>query len=111
MPFNIGPGELIIILAIALVVFGPGKLPEIGSAVGKGIREFRRAATDVSDATRVDAPAPPPASPSPAAQAPSSAPSPMATPVTPATPPPTTAAPLAPAAPEANEGDPGQPAA
>src|SRR3982750_1408786 len=65
MPFlgNIGPGELIIILVIALVIFGPGKLPEIGQAVGKGIREFRRAASDVTDATRVDTTAPPPAAP------------------------------------------------
>ena len=65
MPFigNIGPGELILILVIALVIFGPGKLPEIGQAVGKGIREFRRAASDVTDATRVDTAAPPPAPP------------------------------------------------
>ena len=63
MPFigNIGPGELIIILIIALVVFGPGKLPEVGQALGKGIREFRRAATDVTEATRVDTSAPAPA--------------------------------------------------
>ncbi|MBI4318215.1 MAG: twin-arginine translocase TatA/TatE family subunit [Chloroflexi bacterium] len=40
--FGIGPGELILILVIALIVFGPGKLPEVGSALGKGIREFRR---------------------------------------------------------------------
>ena len=65
---NIGPGELILLLVIILVIFGPGRLPEIGNAVGKGIREFRKAATDVTDATRVDA-APPatPATPPPAA--------------------------------------------
>ncbi len=66
MPFlgNIGPGELILLLVIVLVVFGPGKLPEIGQAVGKGIREFRKAASDVTEATRVDAP---PATPAPQA--------------------------------------------
>lgn len=35
--------ELMLILVIALVVFGPGKLPEIGKALGKGLNEFRRA--------------------------------------------------------------------
>jgi len=58
MPFNIGPGELILILVIALVVLGPGKLPEVASSLGKSLREFRKAATDVSDAARVDAPPP-----------------------------------------------------
>ena len=43
---DIGPMELIIILAVVLIVFGPGKLPDIGSALGRGIREFRHAATD-----------------------------------------------------------------
>lgn len=37
-----GPTELIIILAIVLVIFGPRKLPEIGKAIGQGIRELRR---------------------------------------------------------------------
>lgn len=56
MPFNIGPLELIIVLVIALLVLGPGKLPEVGSALGKSIREFRKAATDIQDSTRLDAP-------------------------------------------------------
>ena len=59
MPFNIGPGELILILGLALLVIGPGKLPGVGEALGRSIREFRRAATDVTDATRIDAPATP----------------------------------------------------
>jgi TatA/E family protein of Tat protein translocase len=58
MPFNIGPGELIIILIIALVVLGPGKLPDVAASLGKSVREFRKAATDLQDATKLDAPAP-----------------------------------------------------
>jgi sec-independent protein translocase protein TatA len=42
MPFNIGPFELILILLIVITIFGVGKLPELGSALGQGIREFRR---------------------------------------------------------------------
>jgi sec-independent protein translocase protein TatA len=38
---NIGPLEIMIVLIIALVVFGPKRLPELGQSVGKGIREFR----------------------------------------------------------------------
>jgi sec-independent protein translocase protein TatA len=52
---NIGPGELILILIIALVVLGPGKLPDVASSLGRSVREFRRAATDVSDAGKLDA--------------------------------------------------------
>lgn len=48
---NIGPLELIIILAIALLIVGPGRLPEMGSAIGRTIREFRKAASDVTDGT------------------------------------------------------------
>ena len=51
---NIGPLELIIILAIALLIVGPGRLPEMGSAVGRTIREFRKAATDITDSTKID---------------------------------------------------------
>ena len=39
---NIGPMEVIIIFVVALLVFGPAKLPEIGRQVGKAVREFRR---------------------------------------------------------------------
>ncbi len=41
MPFNLGPGELLLILAIALVVLGPKKLPEVGKSLGRGMREFK----------------------------------------------------------------------
>ena len=43
---SIGIPELVLILVIALVVFGPGKLPEIGKAVGKSLREFRSASKE-----------------------------------------------------------------
>lgn len=60
MPFNIGPGELILVLVIVLIIFGPGKLPDIGSAIGKGVREFRKASTDLEDSIRAEpAPKPP----------------------------------------------------
>jgi len=52
MPFNIGPGELILVLVIVLIIFGPGKLPDIGSAIGKGVREFRKASTDLEESIR-----------------------------------------------------------
>jgi sec-independent protein translocase protein TatA len=41
MPGNIGPLEILVVLIIALVVFGPKRLPELGRSLGKGIREFR----------------------------------------------------------------------
>lgn len=44
--YSIGIPELVLILVIALVVFGPGKSPEIGKAVGKSLREFRSASTE-----------------------------------------------------------------
>ena len=50
---NIGPLELVIILVIALLILGPGKLPDVGSALGKSIREFRKASSDVQDAVNV----------------------------------------------------------
>lgn len=43
--FNFSMPELVLILVIALVVFGPGKLPEVGKALGKGIQEFKKATT------------------------------------------------------------------
>lgn len=43
MPFRMGPMELVIVLVIVMLIFGVGKLPQIGSSMGKAIREFRRA--------------------------------------------------------------------
>lgn len=45
MPIRLGPFELIIVLVIVVIIFGVGRLPEIGGAVGKAIREFRQATT------------------------------------------------------------------
>jgi len=44
---NIGVTELVIILVLALLIFGPGKLPEVGKALGKGIREFKSASKGI----------------------------------------------------------------
>ena len=41
MPFNVGPGELVIVLVIALIVLGPKRLPEVGRSIGNGMREFK----------------------------------------------------------------------
>ena len=67
-----GPLELVIILVIALLILGPGKLPDVGSALGKSIREFRKASSDVQDAVTVNvdtSPLPPTPAPAPAAPA------------------------------------------
>jgi sec-independent protein translocase protein TatB len=45
--FNIGPGELVVILLLALILLGPKKLPEAARAIGKGMRELRRATEDL----------------------------------------------------------------
>ena len=51
MPFNnIGPGELIIVLVIALLVLGPKRLPEVGKSLGRGLREFKSSVTGGDEA-------------------------------------------------------------
>lgn len=47
--FNIGFSELLVILVVALLVFGPRQLPEIARDLGKGLRELRRAAGKVTE--------------------------------------------------------------
>ena len=42
MPFRMGPWEIALIVVIILIVFGVGKLPQVGGAVGKALREFRK---------------------------------------------------------------------
>lgn len=44
---SIGFPELIVILVLALIIFGPGKLPDVGKALGRGINEFKKASRDV----------------------------------------------------------------
>ena len=43
---SMGPIELLLILAVVIIVFGVGRLPEVGGAIGKGIREFRKASKE-----------------------------------------------------------------
>jgi sec-independent protein translocase protein TatA len=65
MPGWIGPWEIAILLVVALLVFGPKKLPEMGRSIGKGMREFKDSlSTDHKDEEPVeivaaDEPAPP----------------------------------------------------
>ena len=42
MPFRIGPWEIALVLVIILIVFGVGKLPQVGGAIGKGMRAFKK---------------------------------------------------------------------
>jgi sec-independent protein translocase protein TatA len=46
MPFNLHWPEIVLILVIVLIIFGAGKLPQIGNAIGKSIKEFRKARTE-----------------------------------------------------------------
>ena len=50
--FNVGPTELLVILVLALMVFGPKRLPEMSRQIGRGLREFRRATQDVQGELR-----------------------------------------------------------
>ena len=80
---NVGPLEILVVLIIALVVFGPKRLPELGNSLGKGIREFRDTVTgdhhddDDADAKALTATqaatAPPVAQPAPTAEPPAAA--------------------------------------
>ena len=46
MPFKMGPWEIALILVIILIVFGVGKLPQVGGAIGKGIKAFKKGQQD-----------------------------------------------------------------
>lgn len=48
---RLGTGELILIFSLALVVFGPKRLPEIGRSLGRGLLDFRKAMTDLPEET------------------------------------------------------------
>jgi sec-independent protein translocase protein TatA len=85
--FNLGGGEIILILALVLILFGAKKLPELAKGLGTGIKEFKKATRDVTEemqSAMQDSPPPPPppkplppAAPQPEAQqtVPQSAPS------------------------------------
>lgn len=49
---NIGPLEIAIVLIVALVIFGPSRLPELGKSAGKGLREFKGSITGQDDEAR-----------------------------------------------------------
>ena len=51
---SIGGPELLVIFVVALLIFGPRKLPELGRMLGKGLSEFRRAAADLKDSLEVE---------------------------------------------------------
>jgi len=63
--FGLGFPELLVILVVCLFIFGPGKLPQIGAALGKGIRDFQRALKQppVSDIASSQTPAKDPEKP------------------------------------------------
>lgn len=75
LPFRIGPMELVLILAVVMIVFGVGRLPEVFGSFGKGIREFRKAASGDDD---TPAPSTPERSAVSTASAPPNATTPMA---------------------------------
>jgi sec-independent protein translocase protein TatA len=52
MPGSIGPLELVIVLAIALIVLGPKKLPEVGRSIGHGMREFKDSLSGIGGDSR-----------------------------------------------------------
>ncbi|TCK61814.1 twin-arginine translocase TatA/TatE family subunit [Seleniivibrio woodruffii] len=52
--FGLGSTEIVVILVIALVVFGAGKLPQIGEGMGKAIKNFKKAANEVDTSDVVD---------------------------------------------------------
>ena len=94
----LSPVHLVLILIITLIVVGPGKLPDVGASLGKSIKEFRKAAADVQEATSLTS-----------TPAPTPAPAPAAAPIAPApaqaAPAPVQAAPVAVAAPVAPEAE------
>ncbi|GAB4506567.1 MAG: hypothetical protein Kow00123_07050 [Anaerolineales bacterium] len=73
--FGIGPGELILILILALIIFGPNRLPEVARSIGRAVNEFRKTSAEVTstvakelDLAEAAKDAERPAAPSPAIQ-------------------------------------------
>ena len=53
---NIGPAEIIIVLVIVLLIFGPKRLPDLGRSLGRGMREFKDSVTGKDDDERAELP-------------------------------------------------------
>lgn len=51
---KIGLWEILLVLVVALVIFGPNKLPEMGRSIGNGLKEFRKATKDLKDSISLD---------------------------------------------------------
>ncbi len=51
---KIGMWEILLIVAVALIIFGPAKLPELGRSIGNGLKEFRRATKELKDSVSLD---------------------------------------------------------
>ncbi|OPL13681.1 MAG: hypothetical protein AVO34_14445 [Firmicutes bacterium ML8_F2] len=51
---KIGIWEILLVLAVALIIFGPAKLPELGRSIGKGLKEFRKATRELKDTINLD---------------------------------------------------------
>ena len=60
---RLGAGEIIIILVIALLFFGPSKLPQLGSSLGEALRSFKKGLSSIRDDMDLDAPAEQPKAP------------------------------------------------
>ena len=77
--FNLGGGEIILILALVLILFGAKKLPELAKGLGQGIKEFKKATREVTDEVTASMNETPPPPPPPPARLPASNPQPEAT--------------------------------
>jgi len=51
---RIGPMEIMLVLAVALIIFGPAKLPELGRSIGNGLKEFKKASRDLKESISID---------------------------------------------------------
>ena len=60
MPFGLGIGETMLILLVALLLFGAKRLPEIGTSLGKGIREFKSSVREIETSVRTEGELQPP---------------------------------------------------